>query len=98
MKLMTFIKTCTLIALATLSFNALAGSIYVGNPTRPYTIWIPGHYVHGCWKEGYYVKYLNPPVCCKNVTWVEGHCDGCGHYIPAHFEPRNVVVVGVVKS
>ncbi|MFZ2314603.1 MAG: hypothetical protein WAW86_02950 [Gammaproteobacteria bacterium] len=93
-KLFLLVKVSVFTVLASLSFNALAGDIYLGNPSRPNTIWLPGHYSHGCWVEGYYVKYINPPVDCSHVVWVNGGTDKYGYYVPAHYEPRYTIIVG----
>lgn len=84
MKMITAVKSCLFLALATLSFGALADGcrasycsdpVYVGNPNRPDTIWVPGHYAqNGCWKEGYYIKYYRP-VCNGEVVWNGDHYD-----------------------
>lgn len=94
-KLFSLVKVSVFAVLASLSFNALAVDMYLGNPSRPNTVWLPGHYnSHGCWVEGYYVKYINPPVDCSHVVWVNGGTDKYGRYVPAHYEPRATVVVG----
>lgn len=77
-------KACFVIILAAVSFNASAGSMYVGNPTRPDIIWVPGHYRHGAWVEGYYIKY-NKEVCCRDVMRIAEQCDSCGHCVEGHF-------------
>ncbi len=90
---LTLAKVMIVAALASLSFSAFAGSIYVGNPNRPNTVWIPAHYSHGYWVQGYYVKYINPPVSCRNLTWVNSGVDKHGYYVPAHYEPRYTRIV-----
>lgn len=93
MKMMTAIKSCIFLALATASVGAMAGTcgcynrtcddpIYVGNPNRPDTIWVPGHYTQsGCWKEGYYIKF-NRTVCNGEVVWMGDHYDYAHPYRP----------------
>lgn len=89
------LKVGLLFVLASLSFSAFAhynncgccDCVYVGNPTRPYTVWIPEHCRNRCYVPGHYVKYINPPVCCKNVYW---NCD--------HWQPTNVAYVGDTDS
>lgn len=99
----TSLKGLFVVLLATLSFSAFAcggdpccgcaGAGYVGNPDRPNTIFVEGHY-RGChWIEGYYVKYLCPPVCKKELCkayrgkydrldcW---GCEGAWYYGPRH--------------
>lgn len=93
-KLKSIAKACTFVALAAMSFSTFAYPMYVGNPTRPDTIWVPGQCEHGCWREGHYVKFINPPIDCTNVVWVDSRYDANGNYIPAHFVPRHTVIVG----
>jgi hypothetical protein len=68
------IKTCLLIFLASVSFNAFA--VYLGNPVRPNTIWVPGT---ACC-DGYYLEVLDS-TCCLNATW---DCN-CNRWIIPHF-------------
>lgn len=91
---LTLVKVSMVAVLASLSFSAFAGDVYVGNPNRPNIIWLPGHYSQGHWVDGYYVKYINPPVDCMHVAWVESGVDRHGDYIPAHYEPRYTKIVG----
>lgn len=91
------IKTLTTFALASLllsaSMGAFAGCVnYVGNPTRPNTFWVPGHCENGCWVPGHYYKILSC-VHRADLTWVPTACDGEGHWIPAHWELNNYVMV-----
>lgn len=83
MKVITAVKSCLFVGLATLSFGAAASycggasceRVYVGNPDRPNTVWVPGHYSKsGCWKEGYYIKFYRP-VCQGEIAWVNDHYD-----------------------
>lgn len=92
MKTKTWLTSCCFVILATMSVSSFA--MYVGNPTRPDTIVVPAHCENGCWRETYYVKYLNPPVKCGDVRWVEGSYDRSGNWVPAHWQPRAVTVVG----
>jgi len=49
------------------------GSFYYGNPTRPYTVWVPAQYdARGCWHEGYYLKILGC-VKCGDLVWAGDH-------------------------
>lgn len=85
MKMLTAVKSCLFLALATVSIGASAhracdggmgcDPVYVGNPDRPDTIWVPGHYAqNGCWKDGYYIKFYRP-VCNGEVVWNGDHYD-----------------------
>ncbi len=79
------------ISLAAFSFNSYAWCKYryVGNPNRPYTIWIPGHYEGCCWVEGHYVKFLKIDCGCRAcLTWT-----GC-RYVYS----KPVVVVGTIDT
>src|SRR5262245_29904976 len=92
-KLISPLKACVFVALATMTFGAYAGCVsYVGNPTRPNTIWVPGHCVNGCWVHGHYYKILTP-VREADLVWVGGGYDYNGNWIPAHWQLRNYVIV-----
>ena len=85
-KRVSFLQTCLLVALATVSFNVFAhhhcyrNYVYVGNPTRPNTIWVPMQC--GCARDGYFIKYIDEPTCA-DVYW---NCD--------RWQPRAYRVVG----
>jgi len=67
----SFLKTCLFIVLTTLSFSVFAhGYVYVGNPMRPDTIWVPADC--GCWHGGYYIKYIDRPTC-RDIYWNGDH-------------------------
>lgn len=72
------IKTSLFLALSLLSFNALA-YMYLGNPTRPDTIWVPTHCEGGCVVQGHYLKFLTP-VNEGQVVWVNSGGMLSGHY------------------
>lgn len=101
--LVSLVKTSVFIALGTMVFSSAFAwhssyygsrdEIYLGNPTRPNTIWVPAHCEKGCWKEGYYVKFLTPPTC-RDVAWVDGAYDRDGNWIQAHWKVRGARVVG----
>lgn len=79
-----FIKSLLFFSLTFISFSASA--LYLGNPNRPNTVWVPGHYVHGCcWVDGYYMKYMNPPVSPEEVVWVEPYHGRQGHWMPREY-------------
>lgn len=96
-KLTSTLKACAVVVIASVSFGAYAGScdetVYVGNPSRPDTIWIPGHCGKGCWHQGYYMKYIDSPTC-KNIYWQQGYYDRRGNYIEGHWQPLRYTVVG----
>lgn len=86
-KLLTLVKSCIFIALATISFNAFADdTMYVGNPSRLNTIWVPGHCKHGEWVNGYYIKIdHNMPVKKAHMIWIGDQYDKCGNFVPGHW-------------
>jgi dTDP-4-dehydrorhamnose 3,5-epimerase-like enzyme len=88
-RLKAALKACLFIILASMTFGAYA---YVGNPTRPDTIWVPAHCAHGCWVEGHYLKILTC-VNNANLVWVDGGYDMNGNWIAAHWQLNNYVVV-----
>lgn len=67
------LKSALFLILATFALNAFAtNGIYLGNPSRPDTVWVPDHCVNGCWVDGYYLKVLSP-LYCNDVVWVGDH-------------------------
>ena len=91
-KITTILKISACFVLTSLSFNLFAGEVYIGNPVRPHTIWVPGQCSGGCWVKGHYLKALSP-VYCDNLVWINGYHDSVGNYIPAHYQFRNYVVI-----
>lgn len=92
-KLLTPVKACAFIALATIGANAFAwGGFYVGNPNRPDTVWQPAHCEGGCWKEGQYIKFIDKPKC-NNLVWVDGQYDRNGNWVGGHYKVVRYVVV-----
>lgn len=59
-------------------------AMYVGNPNRPNTIWVPGHYENGCWKDGYYMKFMCPQIRREQLVWMQPE-NGKGHWMPANY-------------
>ena len=98
--LKSLLKATLFISLAALTFNVYAWceNTYIGNPNRPYTVWVPGHYKHGCWVEGYYVKFLTRNChCYGELTWVPGGYTSRGYYVSGHYVySRPVVIIGNV--
>ena len=90
MKFALAVKAIIFIALAAVSFNVLAGEregpmVYVGNPSRVDTIWVPGHCNSaGCYQPGYYIKFMQP-VGAEDLMWITGQYDTCGNYVPGHY-------------
>jgi hypothetical protein len=85
------LKSCILIALAASTVNVYA--MYLGNPDRPNTVWVPGHCAsNGCWVEGHYLKFMHQPSC-HDVAWVDGQYDRNGNWIPAHWQVRAYVIM-----
>lgn len=89
------LKSCLLFVLAAVAFNVYAynpNAMYLGNPNRPDTVWQPAHCEHGCWREGYYIKFLKQPTC-HDVVWVDGQYDRNGNWVEAHFKVIRYTVV-----
>jgi hypothetical protein len=59
-------------------------TIYVGNPNRINTIWVPGHCVHGVWEDGYYLHFLQN-IGPEDLIWIMGQYDTCGNWVPGHW-------------
>jgi len=74
----------SLLFLALIFFSFTASAMYIGNPHRPNTIWVPGHYVNGCWMEGYYMKFVNP-VIPGQLVWVAASNGHSGYWMPTRF-------------
>lgn len=83
MKAHAFVGKLLFVVLATLSFNSFA--MYVGNPNRPDTIWVPGECRHGCWAEGHYIKFMTP-VHEGDLVWVSGQYDYAGNWVEGHYQ------------
>lgn len=91
----TVFKASLFLVLTALAANVYAynpNAMYLGNPNRPDTVWQPPHCDHGCWREGYYIKFLSQPTC-RDVVWVDGMYDRSGNWIPAHFKVLRYTVV-----
>lgn len=89
--LKSLLRASVFVGLAVFSFNAYAWcqNTYVGNPNRPYTVWVPGHYENGCWVEGRYVKFLKVDCDCSGkLVWTGDH----------YVYSKPVVVVGRVNT
>lgn len=96
-RLVTPLKSCFFVGLTVMAFNANAccsDAMYLGNPNRPDTVWQPPHCNgNGCWAGGSYKKFVCRQSTCHDVCWQCGRYDGCGNWIPAHFNvPRYVWV------
>jgi hypothetical protein len=90
-KLKHYFVLAAFVVLSAMSFNSYA--IY--RTYQPDTIWIPAHCVNGCYQEGFYVKFLGKVDRCRDLSWVKGHCDSCGNYVPSHYKvERPMVLVG----
>lgn len=81
--LVTLTKISLFAILAVVSFSAQA--MYVGNPNRPNTIWVPGECKNGCWREGYYMQFK---TCVRSdeLNWIPGHYDVRGNWIEGHYQ------------
>lgn len=92
-KFISPLKTCLFVALTVIASNVFAyGPMYLGNQNRPDTVWQPPHCQNGCWREGYYIKFLSQPTC-RDVVWIDGQYDRHGNWIPAHFRVLRYTVV-----
>lgn len=89
-KLFTAFKVGLILVLSAITINGYA--MYLGNPHRPGTVWQPAHCEGNCWRDGYYIKFLDQP-CCRDVTWVDGHYDRSGNWVGSHFKVLRYVVV-----
>jgi hypothetical protein len=92
-RLKSMLKAGVLVALTAMSSSVLAGTMYLGNPVRPDTVWQPAHCKGGCVVEGHYLKVIYPPVSCREVVWVDGHYDRCGNWIGGHYRFVRAVIV-----
>lgn len=85
----------SLLVLSVMALNGCAccsDAMYLGNPNRPGTVWQPPECEHGCWRSGYYMRFLRQPTC-HDVAWVDGECDHCKNWIPAYFRVLRYTIV-----
>jgi hypothetical protein len=92
------LKSCIFICLAGISLTVFAfypyypnsydDTLYLGNPIRPNTIWVPARCENGCMAGGHYVKFLYAPQSKRDVYWLDSTNDSYGNYIPAHWAIR----------
>jgi len=87
-----FIKSCIIIILSLLTFNACEArstvilSIGPAYPSTygPQVVWIPGHWDHGYWIPGQYVEYAGPAPGTGYI-WMRGGAYHGHHWHRGHW-------------